>query len=85
MREKLRSVAGKRKYSKRLYTVEPVFGAIMWNRSKMMMSLRRLLKVAGEFLLMCLVHNVKKIVKRVLNGEISLSGRKSKILAPTVA
>lgn len=72
MREKLRGLEGKRKYSKRLYTVEPVFGAIMWNRSKMMMSLRGLLKVTGEFSLMCLVHNVKKIVKGVLNGSINL-------------
>lgn len=84
MREKLRSLEGKRKYSKRLYTVEPVFGAIMWNRSKMMMSLRGLLKVAGEFLLMCLVHNVKKIVKKVLNRQFGISD-KEKVLAPIAA
>ena len=28
----------------------------------------------GEFLLMCLVHNVKKIVREVLEGTVSLSG-----------
>lgn len=84
MREKLRSVKGKEKYGKRMYTVEPVFGDIMWNRSKLMMSLRGLLKVSGEFLLMCLVHNVKKIIKKVLNRRFVLSD-KEKVLVPIAA
>jgi hypothetical protein len=66
MREKLRSQEGREIYKKRLYTVEPVLGDIKWNRRRLMMSLRGLEKVRGEFLLMCLVNNVKKIVKRVL-------------------
>jgi transposase len=68
MREKLRSEEGKQIYKKRAYTVEPVMGHIKWNRRKLMMSLRGLEKARGEFSLMCLVHNVKKIVKRVLEG-----------------
>jgi hypothetical protein len=36
-----------------------------------MMSLRGLEKVRGEFSLMCLVHNVKKITKKVLEGSVS--------------
>lgn len=33
-----------------------------------------------EFLLMCLVHNVKKIVKKVLQGTIPLPGSYSKLI-----
>ena len=57
---------------KRGYTVEPVFGEIKWNGRKPLMDLRGLVKVRGEFSLMCLVHNVKKIVKIVLDGTVSL-------------
>ena len=37
-----------------------------------MMSLRGLVKVRGEFLLMCLAHNVKKIAKEVIEGTVNL-------------
>jgi len=70
MREKLRSEEGKQIYNKRAYTVEPVLGHLKWNRRKPMMSLRGSEKVRGEFSLMCLVHNVKKTVKRVLEGSL---------------
>ena len=41
-----------------------------WNRRKPMMSLRGSEKVRGEFSLMYLIHNVKKTVKRVLEGSL---------------
>jgi hypothetical protein len=44
------------------------------------MNLRGLMKVRGEFLLMCLVHNVKKIVKRVIEGAVHLPGKYSKLI-----
>ena len=78
MREKLRSEEGKQIYKKRAYTVEPVIGHIKWNRRKLMMSLRGLVKARGEFSLMCLVHNVKKIVKRVLAGFVNLPDKYSR-------
>jgi hypothetical protein len=82
MREKLRSEEGREIYKKRLYTVEPVMGDLKWNRMKPVLSLRGLEKVRGEFSLMCLVHNVKKITKRVLEGSLCyFSWRK----APEVA
>jgi transposase len=65
MREKLRSEEGRETYKKRLYTVEPVIGNLKWNRRRIMMSLWGLERVRGEFCLMCLTHNVKKIVKRI--------------------
>jgi hypothetical protein len=44
------------------------------------MDLRGLVKVRGEFSLMCLVHNVKKIVKKVLQGTVTLAGKYSKLI-----
>ncbi len=41
---------------------------------------RRSVKVRGEFLLMCLVHNVKRSVKKVLEGTVSLSGKYSRLI-----
>gem|GEM_PF-2480336 len=75
MREKRRSEEGKRIYTQRGYTVGPVFGDIKWNSRKTSMDLRGSVKVRGEFSLLCLVHNVKKITKRVLEGTVSLSGK----------
>lgn len=72
MRAKLRTEEGKRTYNQRMYTVEPVFGNIKWNRAKLMLSLRGTLKVNGEFCLLCLVHNVKKIIKKVLEDGVDM-------------
>ena len=52
-------------YRQRSYTVEPVFGNMKWNRAHLMMSLRGKKKVRGEFILMCLTHNIKKIIRKV--------------------
>ena len=80
MRQKLRSEEGKRIYKKRGYTVEPVFGEIKWDGRKHSMDLRGIVKARGEFSLMCLVHNVKKIVKKVLEGTAILPGKYSKLI-----
>jgi transposase len=84
MRQKLRSEEGKLIYAKRGYTVEPVFGQIKWDGRKLSMDLRGSVKVRGEFSLMCLVHNVKKIVKRVLDGTVSLPGKYNKLIEEAV-
>ena len=84
MRQKLRSEEGKRIYAKRGYTVEPVFGEIKWDGRKPSMDLRGSVKVRGEFSLLCLVHNVKKIVKRVLDGTVSLPGKYDKLIEEAV-
>jgi transposase len=84
MRQKLRSKERKRIYAKRGYTVEPVFGEIKWDGRKPSMDLRGLVKVRGEFLPMCLVHNVKKIVKKVLEGTASLFGKHSELIEDAV-
>jgi len=84
MRQKLRSEEGKQIYKKRGYTVEPVFGEMKWDGRKLSMDLRGSVKVRGEFSLMCLVHNVKKIVKRVLDGTVSLPGKYNKLIEDAV-
>ena len=84
MRDKLRSEVGRRIYKKRAHTVEPVFGQLKWDGRKLSMDLRGLVKVRGEFLLMCLVHNVKKIVKKVLQGTLTLPGRYSNLIEETM-
>ncbi len=65
MRQKLRSEEGKEIYKKRAYTVEPVFGNMKWNRPKLIMSMRGKKKVRGEFTLMCITHNIGKIIRKV--------------------
>jgi hypothetical protein len=84
MRQKLRTEEGKLVYAKRGYTVEPVFGEMKWDGRKPSMSLRGSMKVRGEFLLMCLVHNVKKIVRRVLDGTVRLPGKYNKLIEEAV-
>jgi transposase len=84
MRQKLRTEEGKRVYAKRGYTVEPVFGEMKWDSRKPSLSLRGSVKVRGEFLLMCLVHNVKKIVRKVLEGTVSLPGKYDKLIEEAV-
>jgi transposase len=84
MRDKLRIEEGRQIYKKRGYTVEPVFGQLKWDGRKLSMDLRGLVKVRGEFLLMCLVHNVKKIVKKVLQGTITLPGGYSKLIEEAI-
>ena len=61
MRARLLSKVGKEKYKKRLHTVEPPFGNIKHNLGYRSFLLRGLKKVAGEFTLMCIGHNLKKM------------------------
>ena len=62
MRSKLDTKYGKRMYAKRKTIVEPVFGHIKETIGFCKFSLRSLQKVRGEFLLVCIAHNVRKIV-----------------------
>lgn len=61
MRERLLSKEGKEKYKKRLFTVEPPFGNLKHNLGYRSFLLRGLEKVDGEFKLMCIGHNLKKM------------------------
>ena len=61
MRRRLFSKEGKEKYKKRLHTTEPVFGNIKHNLGYRYFLLRALYKVKGEFRLMCIGHNLRKM------------------------
>jgi hypothetical protein len=65
MQHKLRTATGKRLYAARKYIVEPVFGQIKAVRGIRKFLLRGLAKVAAEWQLICLTHNVLKIWRRV--------------------
>lgn len=76
MRAKLDTAYGKRMYAKRKIIVEPVFGHIKETIGFRKFSLRGLKKVLGEFLLVCIAHNIRKIVnalkpKRTLGAATS--------------
>ena len=72
MREKLRSEHGRQTYLRRMYTVEPVFGDMKWNRNKRATNLRGLARVRVDFLLMCTAHNIRKLIKRIHQAALSL-------------
>ena len=61
MRETLQTDEGRRLYAKRKQTVEPVFGIIKEVLGFRQFLLRGLEKVAGEWSLMCLAYNVKRL------------------------
>jgi transposase len=61
--ERLKSEEGKAKYTKRGYTIEPIFGNLKHNLKYTRFHLRGLEKVDGEFKLMCLASNIQKLYK----------------------
>jgi len=61
MQDKLAGSEGRRTYNLRKQLVEPVFGNIKFNLGFVRYRLRRLTNVRGEFLLICIAHNLKKL------------------------
>ncbi len=61
MRKKLETVTGRWIYRQRKSMVEPVFGNLKFNLGFVRFGLRSLKKVKGEFLLMCIAHNLRKL------------------------
>ncbi len=68
MRSKLNTPYGQELYRKRKIIVEPVFGNMHHNLGLREFNVRKRPKVTGEFLLMCIAHNVRKIA-RALNRK----------------
>lgn len=69
MRRKLKTKCGKKTYSKRMESVEPVFGQIKEARGIRSFLLRGLEKVKAEWSLVCLSHNVLKLWRHVWGNE----------------
>ena len=63
MRERLHTPEGKRIYAQRQTLVEPVFGHLKHNWRFRDLLLRGKAQVTGEFFLMCIGYNLKKIAK----------------------
>ena len=63
MRKKLQTKAGAAVYARRKAIVEPVFGQIKQARGFRRFSLRGLIKVQGEWALVCLTHNILKMYR----------------------
>ena len=61
MKQKIDSEQGRLQYSKRMWTIEPVFGNIKSNKGLSRFSLRGQAKVTGQWLLYCMVHNIEKL------------------------
>ena len=71
MAEKLKTPAGKGMYRKRACTVEPVFGIIKACLGFRQFLLRGLRKVSGEWNLICLAYNLKRLHR--LDAEVHLA------------
>jgi transposase len=71
MRDKLSTDAGKAVYKMRKAVVEPVFGQIKAARGLRSLSMRGLEKVAAEWQIICLTHNLLKLFRAGLRPEIA--------------
>ena len=72
MRHRLKTPQGKACYAQRKSTVEPVFGVIKHVMGFRQFLLRGLQAVAGEWTLVCIAYNLKRL--QVLTGEVCLPG-----------
>lgn len=61
MKKKIDSVAGKKDYARRMWTIEPVFGNITSNKRLNKLSLRGKAKVSCQWMMFCMVHNIEKL------------------------
>ena len=61
MKHRLKTIAGKAIYAKRKSTIEPVFGIIKAVMGFRQFLLRGLNKVAGEWDLVCIAYNLKRM------------------------
>ena len=70
MIEKMKKESSQKIYKRRKTIVEPVFGQIKKVMGFRGFSLRGVLKVSGEFSLVCATHNIKKIVNSIRGGVV---------------
>lgn len=73
MKDRLESAAGREIYSSRKSMIEPIFGDMKHNRNMRELKLRSRAKASGEFLIMCITHNIRKIAKRIKELRDGLS------------
>ena len=73
MEAKLQSEEGKEIYRQRKKIVEPVFGQVKFNLGFSRFRLKGLDRAGGEWTLVCLVHNIKKIYAKIMAKEGELA------------
>jgi len=61
MKTKIDSESGRKNYSRRMWTIEPVFGNITSNKGISKLTLRGQAKVTSQWMMCCLVHNIEKL------------------------
>ncbi|WP_159241085.1 transposase [Zhongshania aliphaticivorans] len=61
MKRKIDSEQGRKNYSRRMWTIEPVFGNITSNKGTNKLSLRGKAKVTCQWMMHCIVHNIEKL------------------------
>lgn len=61
MKRKIDSEQGRKNYSRRMWTIEPVFGNITSNKGTNKLSLRGKAKVTCQWMMYCIVHNIEKL------------------------
>lgn len=71
--KKLLTKKGEKEYKKRMHTAEPPIGNMKHNLGYRYFLVRGTDKVQGEFNLMCVAHNVKKIHKHVVEKNKSIA------------
>ncbi len=79
-RAELISDEGRKEYQKRMHTVEPVFGNIKFNLGYWQFLVRGISKVKGEFNLMCIAHNIKKIAAYCNKHDVALYNVRQPVL-----
>jgi len=75
MARKLRTKHGRETYAKRKGMIEPIFGQIKQVRGFRQFLLRGLEKMRGEWRLICLTHNLKKLFRKGFAGITRTGGR----------
>ena len=68
MRQAIDSARGRALYSRRIATVEPVFANIRHHSGMRRFTLRGKAKVATQWQLYCLVHNIEKIATKAMQA-----------------
>ena len=63
MKQRIDSPQGRRRYSQRIATVEPVFGNLRHNKRLNRFTQRGLRNVGTQWRLFCLVHNIEKLAR----------------------
>jgi transposase len=61
MKQRIDSEKGRKDYSRRMWTIEPVFGNITSNKRLNRITLRGKSKATGQWLMYCMVHNMEKL------------------------